>query len=129
MRDPPLLPSPKRLVLSIELPGLTAAREVEEHNRAVRRRGSDRVCYRKSCARCDAEGQLQPHDVRPRGLRLIVSHRVLCMTVWLARWRCRKCCHVFTDYPDFRTPLQALRRSAPASSLCQLCGARPADLS
>jgi hypothetical protein len=95
----------RKPALSIELPAPTTAREVEEHNRAVRRRDSDRVCYRKSCARCDAEGQFRPHDVRSRGLRLIASHRVLCMTVWLARWRCWKCEYVFTDYPDFRTPL------------------------
>jgi hypothetical protein len=30
---------------------------------------------------------------------------VLCVTIWLARWRCWNCRHVFTDYPDFRTPL------------------------
>lgn len=91
--------------MNIEPPAPTAVREVEEHNRAVRRRGSGRVCYRKSCAHCDAEERFRPHDVRSRGLRLIVGHSVLCMTVWLARWRCRKCWCVFTDYPDFRTPL------------------------
>jgi hypothetical protein len=41
--------------------------------------------------------------LRRRGLRLVVEHTVLCMTIWLARWRCRKCRHVFTDYPSFRT--------------------------
>jgi len=91
--------------LSIELPSPTTVREVEEHNRAVRRPSSDRVCYRKSCARCSAEEKFRPHDVRPRGLRLVVGYSVLCVTVWLARWKCRKCQYVFTDYPDFRTPL------------------------
>jgi hypothetical protein len=95
----------KDLAINIELPSPAAVSEVEEHNHAVRRRGSDRVCYRKSCARCDGEGRFAPHDVRPRGLRLIIGHSVLCLTVWLARWRCRNCRYVFTDYPDFRIPL------------------------
>jgi hypothetical protein len=43
--------------------------------------------------------------LRRRGLRLIVEHTVLCVTIWLARWRCRKCQYIFTDYPSFRTPL------------------------
>ena len=34
-----------------------------------------------------------------------VNQTVLCLGVWLARWRCRHCGWVFTDYPDFRTPL------------------------
>jgi hypothetical protein len=96
----------KDLAISIELPTATTVSEVEEHNRAVRRRGSVRVRYRESCARCDyAEERFSPHDVRRRGLRLIVGHSVLCLTVWLARWRCRNCLCVFTDYPDFRTSL------------------------
>ena len=47
----------------------------------------------------------RPHELRRRGLRLIAEHTVLCVTIWLARWRCRECRYVFTDYPDFRTPL------------------------
>lgn len=98
-------PSREKLAISIELPTPTTVSEVEEHNRAVRQRSSVRVCYRDSCARCDALGRFAPHEVRRRGLRLIVDHSVLCLTVWLARWRCRKCRYVFTDYPDFRTSL------------------------
>ncbi len=98
-------PIKKDLAICIELPAPTAVSEIEEHNRAVRRRGADRICYRKSCARCDAEDRFAPHDVRRRGLRVIVRQTVLCLTVWLARWRCRNCRYVFTDYPDFRTPL------------------------
>ena len=90
---------------NIELPKPTTVSEVETHNGAVRQRGSDRACYRKVCARCDALEPFAPHDLRRRGLRLIVDHSVLCVTVWLARWRCRKCRYVFTDYPDFRTPV------------------------
>jgi len=36
---------------------------------------------------------------------LVANHMVLSLTIWLARWRCRKCRHVFSDYPDFRTSL------------------------
>ena len=78
--------------------------EVEEHNRAVRQRGADRACYRKSCARCRKPGPFARHELRRRGLRLVVNHSVLCLTVWLARWRCRKCRYVFTDTPSFVLP-------------------------
>lgn len=79
--------------------------QVEQHNQSVRRRGSERACYRKCCARCHSPAPFAPHEVRPRGLRVIVNRTVIVLTVWLARWRCRKCRHQFTDYPDFRTPL------------------------
>ena len=98
-------PFKKDLAISIEPPKPTTVSEVDEHNLAVRRRGSGRVCYRKSCARCNGGERFAPHDVRSRGLRLIIGHSVLCVTVWLARWRCRNCRYVFTDYPDFRTSL------------------------
>ncbi len=69
------------------------------------RRGSDRAYYQKVCARCDNEGPFARHELRRRGLRLVVDYSVLCVTVWLIRWKCRKCDYVFTDFPDFRTPL------------------------
>jgi hypothetical protein len=96
-------PPPKESVLAIEPPKPTTVDEVEEHNRIVRQPSADRACYRKACARCDAKEEFAAHELRRRGLRLIVDHSVLCMTVWLARWRCRQCRYVFTDYPDFRT--------------------------
>ena len=95
----------KDLAISIERLRPTTVRDVEEHNHAVRQGSSVRVCYRDSCARCDERGRFAPHELRRRGLRLIVGYSVLCMTVWLARWRCGNCRYVFTDYPDFRTPL------------------------
>ena len=97
--------------MSIELPVPTTEREVEEHNQAVCRRGAVRTRYRESCARCLNSKRFRPHDVRRRGLRLLVKHArlgtpcVICKTVWLARWECDQCGDVFTDYPDFRTPL------------------------
>ena len=84
---------------------------MDEHNQAVCRRGADRARYRKSCARCLNWKKFRPHDVRDRGLRLLVKHArlgrpcVVRKTVWLARWECDECGLVFTDYPDFRTPL------------------------
>jgi hypothetical protein len=95
----------KDLAISIELPRPTSESEVEQHNRAVCQRGAVRVCYRKLCARCDEGEQFAPHDVRRRGLRLVRGYKVLCLTVWLARWRCCNCRYVFTDYPDFRISL------------------------
>ena len=89
----------------IELPKPTTVNEVEQHNRAVGRRGMDRICYRDCCARCGRPGPFAPHELRRRSLRLIVDYAVLCVTVWLGRWRCRQCGFVFSDYPDFRTTL------------------------
>jgi hypothetical protein len=104
-------PLKKDLAIPIELPVPTTASEVEKHNQAVCQRGAVRARCRESCARCRNPDRFAPHDVRRRGLRLLVEHAVLhapcviCVTVWLARFRCCKCGYVFTDYPDFRTPL------------------------
>ena len=94
--------------MSIDLTNSEAEAQVRQHNRSVQCAGADRTCYVKLCARCDARDAFAPHDVRPRGLRIVLDNVVLCMTVWLARWRCRNCRYVFTDYPDFRTPVQAI---------------------
>jgi hypothetical protein len=101
----PLLSSRKDSDINIDHSNSPAVKEVERHNQAVRQPSAVRACYRKSCARCGHVGRFAPHELRRRGLRLVVNHMVLCLTVWLARWRCRKCRYVFTDYPDFRTPL------------------------
>ena len=100
-----LAPPSTKLAISIELPTPTTVSEVEQHNRAVRQRGAVRICYRECCARCGEAGRFAPHELRRRGLRLVIDYSVLCVTVWLGRWRCRKCRYVFTDYPDFRTAL------------------------
>jgi len=107
--------SSQKTVMIIEPSKPTTKDEVEAHNLAVRRVSAGRKCYRTSCARCGKQA-FAPHQLRRRGLRLIVEHTVVCMTVWLARWRCRYCRHVFTDYPDFRNSLQTLRRSDAALS-------------
>jgi hypothetical protein len=81
------------------------------------RRGPDRRCYRQNCARCEASGPFAPHDIRQRGLRIVIEAaspgaaanqktlRVRREMLLLVRWRCRKCRRLFTDHPDFRTPL------------------------
>ena len=96
-------PHMKDPAIPIEPLAPTTVSEVEEHNRAVRRPGADRACYRESCARCEKRKPFARYELRPRGLRLIVNQTVLCLTICLARWRCRGCGYVFTDYPDFRT--------------------------
>ena len=118
-----LLQPKKRIVLIGQAASSTPIEvQLEEHNRQVCRPGRRRRCYREFCARCDAVAWFSPHDVRPRGLRIIVGRCVLCRTVWLARWRCRTCRLVFTDYPDFRTPVQALRRTVAAGARTELLG-------
>ena len=78
---------------------------IDEHRKALERRGPQRRCYRSCCSRCEAPGPFAPHDVRQRGLCAIVGSRVLEFSILIARWRCRTCRCVFTDYPDFRNPL------------------------
>jgi len=95
----------KDLAISIELPHPTTVIEVEEHNQAVRRQSADRACYRQLCSRCGKGDRFAPHELRRRGLRLLMEHTVLCVIIWLARWRCRNCRYIFTDYPSFRTSL------------------------
>lgn len=101
-----------------------AEARVRQHNESVKRSGADRACYVELCARCQTRGRFGSHDVRRRGLRIVLEHAVLIVTVWLARWRCRKCRYVFTDYPDFRTPVQAVFHIIIAESGSNVRGAR-----
>ena len=80
--------------------------EVDQHNRDVRQRGKRRRRYLQYCTGCHSEASFAFHDLRARGLRVIVSNpvrAVICLTVLLARWKCLKCGRRFTDYPGFRT--------------------------
>ena len=95
--------------MSIDLKAPETQAQVRQHNEGVGRPGAVRTCYANLCARGEASDSFRPHDVRSRGLRIVLDNAVLFMTVWLARWRCRECRYVFTDYPDFRTPVQAIR--------------------
>jgi hypothetical protein len=102
--------------MCIDLRSSAAEAQVRQHNENVGRSGANRTCYGEFCARCEAIGPFSPHDVRRRGLRIVFEDAVLLMTVWLARWRCRACRYVFTDYPDFRTPVQAICCSVTAEA-------------
>ena len=112
------------LVVSIDPKISEAEAQVLQHNAVVVRSGADRTCYVELCARCKASKRFAPHDVRRRGLRIVLENAVLCLTIWLARWRCRNCRHVFTDYPDFRTPVQTLCGLLVAGAGSNVCGAR-----
>ena len=74
-------------------------------------------CGQETCARCES-GRFARHELRRRKLRVIVDGTVRILSLVIARWRCCHCRYVFTDYPDFRTPLQAIRQFqlAPACS-------------
>lgn len=78
------------------------ATKIKQHDAAVRRNSRDRVCYRTVCAACGKNAPFAPHELRTRSLRYIVANEVVCVTIRLARWRCRHCGRTFTDYPDFR---------------------------
>ena len=70
---------------SVDRPG-------EQHNQAVCRSGKlRRVLPPSRVPGARRRAPFAPHDVRRRGLRLMVNQTVLCLTVWLARWRCRNC--------------------------------------
>lgn len=71
------------------------------------------MCNRSDCARCQMPGPFAPHDVRQRGLRLIIHHQVRCIFILLARWRCRKCRFVFTDNPSFVLPYKRYAATDP----------------
>ena len=75
---------------------------IKRHEAAVRTHSRERVCYRTVCAGCGKSPPFGPHGLRRRTLRYIVENGVVCVTIWLARWRCRQCGRIFTDYPDFR---------------------------
>lgn len=74
---------------------------VNRHNNAVRTLSESRIRYRNNCAFCNGD-RFSPHELRRRTLRLIEANRVLVMTIWLGRWRCRECRRIVTDYPPFR---------------------------
>jgi len=78
------------------------ANEINQHNASVRRNSRDRVCYQTVCTACGKDAPFAAHELRRRSLRYFVANEVVCVMIWLARWRCRRCGRRFTDYPDFR---------------------------
>jgi len=82
--------------------------KISQHQQFVEAEGR----YRKCCPRCNQTSSFGRHDVRSGGLRVLVEcataaagQAVRVVRIVLARWRCNHCRRVFTDYPDFRTPL------------------------
>lgn len=85
-------------------------------------------CSRESCARCSARGPFARHELRRRKLRVIVDTVVQVLSIVIARYRCGNCRYVFTDYPDFRTPLQAIRQHEHPAPGQNVSRRRPAIL-
>ena len=73
---------------------------MDRHQRAI----SKGARYRQRCNRCEATGFTR-HELRRRSLRVIVELTVQIHSIIVIRWKCSQCGHVFTDLPDFRTPL------------------------
>ena len=72
-------------------------------------------CSRSVCSACLAQNCLVRKDIRRRKLRFFSTNRltlilhVIVTVIRLVRWKCTLCNYTFTDYPDFRTPIQTLR--------------------
>jgi len=83
---------------------------LNQHRQAI----AKRVRYRNRCGRCEANGGFTRHDLRRRWVRVIVDRTVQVYRIVVARWRCSRCGHVFTDLPDFPAALPAIRQRQPA---------------
>ena len=79
---------------------------LNQHRQAV----SKGTRYRNRCGRCEANGGFTRHELRRRGVRVIVDLTVQVCSIVVARWRCSRCGHVFTDLPDFPAALPAVRQ-------------------
>lgn len=72
-------------------------------------------CSRAACPACNAQDDLSRKDIRRRQLRYFdydpktKAWNVVVCKLRLARWKCGNCTKCFSDYPDFRPPLQTLR--------------------
>lgn len=88
----------------------SVAEALNQHRRAV----AKGTRYRNRCGRCEANGGFTRHDLRRRQVRVIVDRTVQVCSIVVARWRCSRCRHVFTDLPDFPVALSALRQRQPA---------------
>jgi hypothetical protein len=84
------------------------------------------VRYRKRCLRCDATEGFKKHELRRRKIRVILSLTVQVLSIVLVRWKCLRCGLVFTDWPDFRTPVPTLCQHEPAAAGPRVPGARRA---
>jgi len=73
---------------------------IHEHNEAV----GKGVRYRNWCKRCEATSDFKCHELRRRGIRVIVDRTVQVLSMIVARWTCSRCRQRFTDLPDFVLP-------------------------
>ncbi len=87
---------------------------IEKHTRSVKCGGRDRVRYRNNCPHCEHRDDFAFHDVRDRKLLVLIGGGVVAILIALARWKCRRCGHSFTDYPFFRSPPSPVRNSVAA---------------
>jgi len=83
---------------------------LNQHRQAI----ANRARYRNRCGRCEANGGFTRHDLRRRLVRVIVDRTVQVVRIVVARWRCSRCGHVFTDLPDFPGATSAVRQHQPA---------------
>ena len=84
---------------------------LNQHRQTIAKRAR----YRNRCGRCEANGGFTRHDLRQRRVRVIVDRTVQVCRIVVARWRCSRCGHVFTDLPDFPAALSAVRQRQPAT--------------
>jgi hypothetical protein len=98
------------LLIVLPAPSPSVLEAVEQHQKAV----SCGRRYRNQCRRCEANGGFVRHELRRRQVRLIVLLTVQVLWIVVARWKCSRCGHRFTDLPDFLLPH---RRYAKDSSL------------
>ncbi len=77
---------------------------VNQHNAFVRVVSERRGRYRSDCVICSGK-RIAPHELRRRTLRIFEGSHVRMKLLWLARWRCKDCRRVWTDYPSFRLPV------------------------
>ena len=68
-------------------------------------------CSKSACPACQSTAGFARKDIRRRKLRFFDVHQITAqlvvavVSIRLARFRCLACEYVFSDYPDFRTPV------------------------
>jgi len=87
-------------------------------------------CSKSACPAYHCLAGFARKDIRRRQLRYFSKHAttsqptVVKAAIRLARWKCILCRFTFTDYPDFRTPLQTIRLHSTPSSCPTLSRSR-----
>lgn len=105
LRPGPFLSKPKHSPIVVSATPSSISEALEKHRQAI----DAKTRYRNRCNRCKANGGFTRHELRRRKVRVIVELAVHVISIVVARWRCSRCGHKFTDLPDFRPALPALR--------------------